>query len=95
MRSASGSRDRAGMTDLPPVFGVERTQLDRVPGVAVRGELDIGAVPDLTAALDAAIAETIGPFVVDLCDVLFMDSSGMSLPCTAGRRGHLDSRGTN
>lgn len=45
----------------------------------VRGEVDISTAPQLTATLDAAIRESGGAFVVDLCDVAFLDSSGVSV----------------
>ena len=67
------------MTDRPPGFAVERAPLLGAPGVRVRGEVDMGTAPQLTAALDAAIRETRGAFVVDLCDVTFLDSSGVSV----------------
>jgi anti-sigma B factor antagonist len=35
--------------------------------------------PLLTAALDAAIRETRDAFVIDLCDVTFLDSSGVTV----------------
>jgi anti-sigma B factor antagonist len=40
--------------------------------------VDVSAVPALTTALDAAIRESEGAFVIDLCDVEFLDSSGLS-----------------
>ena len=47
------------------------------PAFAVRGELDVAAVPDLEEALEAAIRDSVGAFVVDLTDVAFIDSSGL------------------
>jgi anti-anti-sigma factor len=47
--------------------------------VVVRGEVDIATGPRLTAALDQAIRESVGTFIVDLCDVDFLDSSGVSV----------------
>jgi len=49
------------------------------PGVAVHGEVDVAAVPTLVAALDQAIRESTGAFVIDLCDVEFLDSAGLSV----------------
>src|SRR5918994_343496 len=40
---------------------------------------EIETAPQLTDALDAAIRESRGAFVVDLCDVDFLDSSGVSV----------------
>jgi anti-sigma B factor antagonist len=67
------------MTDRPPqAFGVEESELGGAPGVAVRGEVDVSAVPALVEVLDAAIRDSAGAFVIDLCDVEFLDSSGLS-----------------
>jgi anti-sigma B factor antagonist len=60
-------------------FAVERLPASGPPGVLVRGELDLHSAPDLTLALDAAIRESQGAFVVDLCDVTFLDSSGVAV----------------
>jgi anti-sigma B factor antagonist len=67
------------MTDRPPGFEVERAPLAGAPGVLVRGEVDISSAPRLTAAVDDAIRESEGAFVVDLCDVSFLDSSGVNV----------------
>jgi len=53
--------------------------LSGAPGVLVRGEIDIGTAAQLTATLDTAIRNTRGAFVVDLCDVAFLDSSGVNV----------------
>lgn len=63
---------------LPEVEVVD-AELHGAPGVAVRGEIDLAAVPSLEQALDAAIRDTAGAFVLDLCDVDFIDSSGSRL----------------
>ena len=67
------------MTDRPPGFEVERAPLAGAPGVLVHGEVDISTAPRLTETLDAAIRASEGAFVVDLCDVAFLDSSGVSV----------------
>jgi anti-sigma B factor antagonist len=64
---------------LPPAFAVERAPLSGAPGVRVSGEVDVDTVPELVACLDAAMRETRGAFVIDLCDVTFLDSSGVSV----------------
>ena len=67
------------VTGRPPrAFGVRHAELRGAPGVAVQGEVDVSAVPSLVEALDAAIRESAGAFVIDLCDVEFLDSSGLS-----------------
>lgn len=61
----------------PPAFKVDDAGLRGAPGIAVHGELDIDTVQDLEAALDAAIRESDGAFIIDLSDVGFLDSSGI------------------
>ena len=62
---------------LPQAFEVGEAGLGGAPGVAVHGEIDINAVPELQAAVDAAIRDSAGAFVIDLADVTFIDSSGL------------------
>jgi anti-anti-sigma factor len=52
--------------------------LSGTAGIAVRGELELATAPELTAALDDAIRQTTGPFVIDLSQVGFLDSSGIA-----------------
>jgi anti-sigma B factor antagonist len=47
------------------------------PCLALAGELDIAEVPRLEHALDGAIADSAGAFVVDLGELEFLDSSGI------------------
>ena len=61
------------------IFEITQRPLRGAPCLAFRGELDIADVPRLEHALDAAIAETIGVFLVDLCELEFLDSSGIRL----------------
>jgi anti-anti-sigma factor len=63
----------------PGAFEVDDAGLRGAPGVAVRGEVDVAAVPALVEALDAAIRESEGAFVIDLCEVEFLDSSGLGV----------------
>jgi anti-sigma B factor antagonist len=68
------------VSDRPPhPLEVIDAALDGAPGVAVRGELDMGAVPDLEHALDHAIRKSAGAFVLDLRELEFVDSSGLRL----------------
>lgn len=62
---------------LPRAFGVGDVGLGGAPGVAVHGEVDIDAAQELEAALDAAIRDSAGAFVIDLSDVDFIDSTGL------------------
>jgi anti-sigma B factor antagonist len=63
----------------PRGFAAESAPLNGAPGVVVRGEVDIATAPQLTAAIDEAIRESLGTFIVDLCDVDFIDSSGVNV----------------
>jgi anti-anti-sigma factor len=47
-------------------------------GLAVRGELDAAAAEELDIALQEALLETEGGFVLDLCGLTFMDSAGVN-----------------
>lgn len=49
------------------------------PGVALRGELDLAGAPELSERLELAILESQGAFVIDLCELEFLDSSGMQV----------------
>lgn len=59
-------------------FEIGDAALGGVPGIAVRGEIDINAVDGLDLALDTEIRITSGAFVVDLIDATFLDSSGLA-----------------
>jgi anti-sigma B factor antagonist len=47
---------------------VFEADLDGAPGLAVRGEVDLAVV---------ATRSSVGAFVLDLCDVEFLDSTGL------------------
>jgi anti-sigma B factor antagonist len=61
----------------PESFEVVEASFGAAPGLAVRGEVDIAAVPALEQALETAIETTSGALVIDLSDVAFLDSSGL------------------
>jgi anti-sigma B factor antagonist len=65
--------------EVPSAFGVERVEVDGAPGVAVRGEVDVSVTTALQHAVDAAIRDSVGAFVIDLCDVEFIDSTGLGV----------------
>ena len=67
------------MNEHWPMLEVETVSVARAPGVIVHGEVDISTASRLTEALDAAIRGSVGAFVVDLCDVEFLDSSGVTV----------------
>jgi anti-sigma B factor antagonist len=62
-----------------PVIDVRAVSVGGATGVAVGGELDLSTAPLLAEALDAAIRETAGTFVVDLTHVAFVDSTGVNV----------------
>jgi anti-sigma B factor antagonist len=58
-------------------FAVEDVGVGDAPGVVVRGEIDINTAPALEEAIEHAILDSIGAFIVDLSDVEFIDSTGI------------------
>jgi anti-anti-sigma factor len=71
-------REHAVIDGLPHSFQVHDAPLRGAPGVAVAGEVDVETVPRLELALDEAIRDSVGAFVIDLCDVEFLDSGGLN-----------------
>jgi anti-sigma B factor antagonist len=64
--------------ELPPAVEVGWAPLAGAPGVAVRGEVDINTVTRLSEALDEAVRTSTGALVVDLRDVVFLGSTGLT-----------------
>ena len=64
--------------DVPSAFEIVEYEHGDAPGLTVRGELDMASVARLELALDAAIRRSVGAFVLDLCDLEFLDSRGLS-----------------
>jgi anti-anti-sigma factor len=62
----------------PTGFAVVDVVLGPAAGVAICGEIEIATAADLSAALDEAIRTTAGPFVIDLANVGFVDSTGIA-----------------
>jgi anti-sigma B factor antagonist len=60
-------------------FEVDDAELSDAPGVAVHGEVDISVAEALEQALDAAIRESVGAFIVDLSDLDFIESTGLQV----------------
>jgi anti-anti-sigma factor len=50
-------------------------EVDGAPGLAVRGEIDVSVAIELELAVDTGIRDSVGAFVIDLCDVEFIDST--------------------
>jgi anti-sigma B factor antagonist len=71
--------ETAVITRRPPGLAVDRARFAGATGVVLRGEMDLDTASRLTATLDVAIRESRGAFVIDLCDVTFLDSSGVSV----------------
>jgi anti-sigma B factor antagonist len=74
---------------VPDPFSVERTESTGTVVLALKGELDLAAVPHLVEA--AAEIPAGAQLVIDLADLEFMDSSGlralMNLDLRARREG--------
>jgi anti-sigma B factor antagonist len=60
-------------------FEVDQAGMGEAPGVAVHGEVDLAVVGTLETALEAAIRESVGAFIIDLTDLDFIDSSGLQV----------------
>jgi anti-anti-sigma factor len=65
---------------------VERSRNDGYELLSVGGELDIATAPRMIAALNEALSDMDSPLIVDLSDVVFMDSTGLALLMNARRR---------
>lgn len=50
---------------------------DGVRLITLRGELDLASAPKLERELEAALAASEAPIIVDLSDLAFMDSTGL------------------
>jgi anti-sigma B factor antagonist len=59
--------------------------------IALRGELDLASAPKLERELDAALAASDEAIVVDLCELQFIDSTGLRT-LIAGQRSASDQR---
>jgi anti-sigma B factor antagonist len=60
-------------------FAIHKADLRGAPGIAVEGEVDVSTAPTLELALDEAIRESEGAFVIDLSELEFLDSSGLNV----------------
>jgi anti-sigma B factor antagonist len=61
-----------------PPLEIRDAPLAGAPGLAVAGELDVATAPQLRAALEAAIRDSRGAYVIDLADVGLIDSAGIA-----------------
>lgn len=69
-------------TDACP-FGVRVLHHESHTVLWVEGELDLATAPQLRSRLDNMIADADGPILLDLADVTFIDSTGLSAILTA------------
>jgi anti-sigma B factor antagonist len=70
----------------PPRFRVTRADEPPIAVLAVEGEIDLVTAPRLKDALHAIPKAS--PVVVDLCEALFIDSSGLRVLVMADERRH-------
>jgi anti-sigma B factor antagonist len=76
-----GNSVERGSVNSPPTagFGVAESWVERTVVVAVSGDLDIATVPELAEAIQAAVRKEPAALIVDLSQVDFLASAGMSL----------------
>jgi len=73
--------------ELAPRFEVSEQSLAGGTGViAVRGEIHVSTAPELSASLASALDRGITTLVLDLSDVEFIDSTGLSVLLNVLRR---------
>jgi anti-sigma B factor antagonist len=67
--------------DTAEVLATFETHIDRsgTPTIKLTGELDIGSVDPIRTAFDAIAADRPARVVIDLSELRFIDSSGLSL----------------
>ena len=67
-------------------FGMHASRTNGTAVLSVRGEVDVYTAPHLWDEIDRAIAASAERLVIDLSDVTFMDSSGLSVLIRAHKR---------
>jgi anti-sigma B factor antagonist len=67
-------------------FGTQASRSNGQAYVRVRGEIDLYTAPQLWETIDAAIAGAPHELVIDLSDVSFLDSTGLSVLVRAHKR---------
>ena len=67
-------------------FGAQASRTNGTAVVAVHGDIDLYTAPRLWETIDAATAEIPDELVLDLTDVPFLDSSGLSVLVRAHKR---------
>jgi anti-sigma B factor antagonist len=73
---------------FPPMntFSVNSERRPDTFVVTVRGEVDLTALPRLKPVLNDAVRSGLARVLIDLCDVSFLDSTGLGLLMNALRR---------
>lgn len=75
------------MTFAEPRFDLREHEIDpSTTVIAVAGELHVTTAPDFSASLNDAIADGKTAVVLDMTDVAFIDSTGLSVLLNALRR---------
>jgi anti-sigma B factor antagonist len=75
------------MSYLPPTFELTVEEVDdRTAVLIVRGEIHLATAPEFSKRLNAVIAEGKSAVIVDLTEVGFVDSTGLSVLLNALRR---------
>ena len=75
------------MSYLPPTFELSVEEVDEQTAVvSVRGEIHLATAPEFSERLNDVIAEGRTAVVVDLTEVGFIDSTGLSVLLNALRR---------
>jgi len=75
------------MSYLPPTFELSVEEVDdRTAVVTVRGEIHLATAPEFSERLNDVIAEGRTAVVVDLMEVGFIDSTGLSVLLNGLRR---------
>jgi anti-sigma B factor antagonist len=73
--------------DLAPRFEVSEESLDGDAGVvAVRGEIHVSSAPELSDCLASVMERGVTALVLDLSEVEFIDSTGLSVLLNVLRR---------
>jgi anti-sigma B factor antagonist len=82
LHSDVGAPTRTHLPELEPSYGARPMRFEVTTdelGAAVKGEVDLSVVPELELALETAIIESDGAFVIDLSELEFIDSSGLQV----------------
>jgi anti-sigma B factor antagonist len=79
------SSSPAGGAD-PDALAIDHVEQGDAHVIVVRGDVDVGTTPLLSGALGTAVSGGRDRVVIDMSDVSFIDSSGLSVLLSAHRR---------